>query len=119
MHPHHTPKAPVREVSPGESTALGLQFAMDLGVTIALPAVLFGLGGRYADRYFGTAHLFFFLGLLIAFVLSFTIIFRKLKVILSRMPKDLPPTPRKKDSMDPDTAREQEIIHDLFRPPSV
>ena len=105
----------MKEVPPIESTALGLQFALDLGVTIALPAVLFGFIGRYIDKQLGSAHVFLFLGMGTAFVLSFIIIFRKLKVIMARMPKVVP---KKKEKVDPELAKEQEILHDLFRPPS-
>jgi hypothetical protein len=35
------------------------------------------------------------------------------------MPKDLPRQPKKVlHAIDPETAKEQELLHDLFRPPS-
>jgi len=112
-NPHHPP---VKDVDPKESTLLGFGFAFDLGYTIAIPAVVFGLAGGYADKYLQTSPLFLLLGLLFAFIASFTIIARKVRVILARMPKTLPK--KKKHDVDAETAKEQEAIHDLFRPPS-
>lgn len=106
---------PVKEVSPEESTMLGLAFAWELGYTISLPAIAFGLGGAYLDKYLGTSHWFLFLGMGFAFTISFINIFRKLRVIIRRLPKDLPK--KKKLPVDPETVREQELLHDLFRPP--
>ncbi len=105
-----------KEVSPKDSTFLGFEFALDLGFTIAIPAVLFGLLGRYVDIKWGTSHWFFMLGLGFAFLTSFVSIFRKVRVILARMPKDLP---RKKKPVDPQVDHEQQMLHDLFRPPKL
>lgn len=108
-----------KEVSPEESTVLGLSFAWELGYTIALPAIVFCLGGAKLDRYLGDNHWFFFLGLIIALVLSFMGVYRKIRFIIRRMPKDLPRKPKKiLSALDPETAKEQEALHDLFRPPS-
>ncbi len=78
--------------------------------------MLFGLGGGYLDKTQGTSPLFLLLGLLFAFVISFTIVWRKVKEIMARMPKPLPK--KKKEPVEEDIAREQEALHDLFRPPS-
>lgn len=122
-HSHTTPPADhhVPEVSPVESNALGVEFAMELGSLIAVPAVVFGLVGRLIDKQLGDSHLFFFLGLVLAFAGSFTAIFRKIKVITDRMPKVVPKkkTKENKEEADPEIAKEQEILHELFRPPSV
>ena len=121
---HHPPSAPSsdpphKEVSPEESTVLGLSFAWELGYTIALPAIVFCLGGAKLDRYMGSGHVFFFLGLLIALTLSFFGVYRKIRFIIRRMPKDLPVKPKKAlHAIDPVTAKEQEALHDLFRPPT-
>lgn len=109
---HHEP---IKEVSPEDSTMLGLAFAWELGYTISLPAIAFGVGGAYLDKYLGTSHWFLFLGMGFAFTVSFINIFRKLRVIIRRLPKDLPK--KKKLPIDPEAAREQELLHDLFRPP--
>jgi F0F1-type ATP synthase assembly protein I len=116
MHQSSAPHQPIKDVDPKESTILGFGFALDLGYTIAIPAVLFGVLGGYLDKTYHTSPLYLLGGIFLAFVLSFTIIFRKVKVILARMPKVLPK--KKVVSVDDETAREQEAIHDLFRPPT-
>ena len=95
---------------------LGFGFALDLGYTMAIPAVLFGLLGRYLDKVFGTAPILFLTLLFFAFLMSFIIVFRKVREIMARMPKVLPK--KKIVPADADAVREQEAIHDLFRPPS-
>lgn len=89
---------------------------MELGTIIAVPAVVFGIAGRYLDTLFGTQHLLFFIALALAFLSSFVTIWKKVREIMARMPKIQPK--KKKPPVDPEIAREQEIIHDLFRPPS-
>ena len=95
---------------------LGFGFALDLGYTIAIPAVLFGLGGGYADKYYGTSPYLLLSGLLFAFVVSFTIVFRKVREIMARMPK-VQPKPKTHETIDNESAHEQEALHSLFRPP--
>lgn len=90
---------------------------MELGSLISVPAVVFGLIGRLIDKQLGDSHLFFFLGLALAFAGSFIAIFRKIKAITDRMPKVLPKM-KKKEEADTELAKEQEILHELFRPPS-
>lgn len=116
-----TPKPPaddssVKEVPPAQSNMLGIEFAMELGGLIAVPAVVFGLGGRFLDKYLGTAHFFFFLFIALGFAGSFLAIYKKVKEITARLPKDLPK--KKPAVLDPELTREQEVLHDLFRPPS-
>lgn len=107
---------PVKDVPPAESNALGIEFAMELGTIIAIPAVVFGIAGQALDKHYGTNHLIFFIALALAFVSSFLTIYKKVREIMARMPKIQPK--KRKQHVDPDTAREQEVIHDLFRPPS-
>lgn len=104
-----------QDVSPKESAILGIGFAWDLGFTIAVPAILFGFAGGYADKYFGSSPLLLFAGIGLAFITSAIIIARKLRDILNRLPKVLP---KKKDPIDIESAKEQELLHELFRPPS-
>ncbi len=110
------PAHPHKDVSPKDSTMLGFGFALDLGYTIAIPAVLFGLLGGYLDKRMGSSPLYLFLCLGFAFFISFMIVWRKVKEIMARMPKVLPK--KKVKPVDEDIAREQEALHDLFRPPS-
>jgi F0F1-type ATP synthase assembly protein I len=105
----------VKDVDPRESTVLGFGFAWDLGYTIAIPAVIFGFAGGYLDKYMQSSPLYLLLGLGIAFISSFVIVARKVREIMARMPKVLPK--KKKMDIDSEAAREQEAIHDLFRPP--
>ncbi len=108
--------APLKDVSPQESTILGIGFAWELGYTIAIPAVLFGIGGGYIDVYMDSSPLYLLSGLAFAFILSFTVIARKVQFILRRMPKTLPK--KKKHDVAPEVVRQQEALHDLFRPPT-
>ena len=93
---------------------LGLGFAWELGYSIAVPAILFGLAGGYIDRYLGTSPLFLLILISIAFVISTVGIARRIRTITKRMPKILP---KPKTHVDSEAAKEQEILHDLFRPP--
>ena len=110
------PQTSIKDVDPRESTVLGFGFAWDLGYTIAIPAVVFGIAGGYLDKYMHSSPFFLLSGLVLAFASSFIIVARKVKQIMARMPKVLPK--KKKSDVDPETEREQEAIHDLFRPPS-
>ncbi len=111
--PSSAPKEPVQDVSPKDSFVLGIGFAWELGYTIAIPAVLFGIGGAYLDKYLDVSPLFLLIGMLLACVISFSIIADKLRMIARRMPKDLP----RKVPVTPKEHQEQQEIHDLFRPP--
>ena len=42
-----------------------------IGFATALPLVIFGILGRYLDKIYGTAHWFFFAGLLLATIQVF------------------------------------------------
>ncbi|OGJ59432.1 hypothetical protein A2881_05610 [Candidatus Peribacteria bacterium RIFCSPHIGHO2_01_FULL_55_13] len=120
MDTPHTPPAPPheehKEVSPKDSFVLGLGFAWDLGYTIAVPAVVLGLGGAYLDEnVFDTSPLFLLAGLLLAFVISFSVIAGKIRTINRRMPKDMPK--KKEVVLENPENLEQQALHDLFRPP--
>ena len=119
-HDTPTPQAPEThahpDVSSKDSFVLGIGFAWELGYSIAVPAVAFGLGGGWLDKQFHTSPLCLLVGLALAFVISFLIVAEKIKVINKRMPKDLPK--KKKEPTDPDELAEHRALHDLFRPPS-
>lgn len=61
---------------------LSLRLAWNLGYIIALPAVLFGFGGAYADKHFGTSPWLILTGFTIAILLSGIGVYRKVKEII-------------------------------------
>ncbi|MEK7217834.1 MAG: AtpZ/AtpI family protein [Patescibacteria group bacterium] len=63
---------------------LAVRLAWDMGWIIAIPAVAFGFGGAYVDRWLGTSPVFILLGLALALILSFVGLRRKLKEILEK-----------------------------------
>lgn len=60
-------------------SALSLSF--ELGLTIAIPAVGFALGGRLLDRKFESSPIFLLLGISVAILLSSYLIHRKISQI--------------------------------------
>ncbi len=61
---------------------LALRLAWDLGYIIALPAALFGFGGAYLDKAYGTSPWLLLLGIALAMTISVLGVLRKLKQIL-------------------------------------
>lgn len=61
---------------------LAVRLAWSLGYIIALPAVLFGFGGAYLDKYFRTSPSFLLIGLALALGISAFGVYRRLKEIL-------------------------------------
>ena len=59
-----------------------MNLAWELGYTIALPIVILGFGGAYADKKFGTTPLFILIGIVVAMVLTSIGIIRKVKKIV-------------------------------------
>ncbi|OGJ58130.1 hypothetical protein A3H22_00140 [Candidatus Peribacteria bacterium RIFCSPLOWO2_12_FULL_55_15] len=62
---------------------LAVRLAWSLGYIIALPAVLFGFGGAYLDRTFGTSPWFILPSLALAMGISAVGVYRKLREIIS------------------------------------
>lgn len=54
-------------------------FAFEVGSAIAIPLVVFALGGRVLDRNFDTGHLFLIVGLLLSLISTGIIIYKKVK----------------------------------------
>lgn len=68
-----------RQSEAPESLWGAVSLAWELGYLIALPAVLFGFGGAYLDKYAGTSPLFLLLGFALATLLSGIGVVRKVK----------------------------------------
>lgn len=62
--------------------ALSLRLAWNLGYIIAIPAVVFGFGGAYLDKSWGTSPLFLLIGFTLAVLLSGLGVYRKVTEIL-------------------------------------
>jgi hypothetical protein len=60
-------------------------FAWDIILSIAVPAFIFALGGRWLDARYEMSPLFTLLGLVLAFVIIGIIIPRKAKIMANRM----------------------------------
>ncbi len=76
-------KAPVSATGKNDNRALwlALKLAWEMGYLIALPVLILGVGGAYADRYFGTMPLLTLGGFLLAAILSFITIKRRIRTI--------------------------------------
>lgn len=57
-------------------------FAWELGYSIAIPLVIFTLGGRLLDKKLGTSPWLLLAGLFISIVVTFYIVYQKLMVII-------------------------------------
>jgi F0F1-type ATP synthase assembly protein I len=75
--------------------ALGI--AWELGYVIAIPIVVFALGGRLLDKHFNTSPWLLLAGILISIVLSSIGLVWKFKKLMNTMetPKELPPSDKK------------------------
>ena len=83
--PAVAPNEPL-EASKKESKELGfllsLRLAWNLGYIIAIPAVVFGFGGAYADKRLGTSPWLLLGGFTFAIALSGFGVYRKVKEII-------------------------------------
>ena len=60
---------------------LAIRLAWNFGYIIAIPAVLFGFGGAWLDRRFGTSPVFLLIGFALALAISGMGIWRMVKQI--------------------------------------
>lgn len=74
---------PVPVPEPSQRSVLwgSLELAFELGYLIAIPIVLFGLGGRFLDRWLGTSPWLLLIGIVLAVVLSGVGVSRKIRAI--------------------------------------
>lgn len=73
----------MRVPEPSQRSVLwgSLELAFELGYLIAIPIVLFGLGGRFLDRWLGTSPWLLLAGIVLAIVLSGIGVSRKIRAI--------------------------------------
>ncbi|NMC87441.1 MAG: AtpZ/AtpI family protein [Candidatus Moranbacteria bacterium] len=57
-------------------------FAWELGYSIAIPLVIFTLGGRLLDKKFGTSPWLLLIGLFLSIIVTFYIVYKKLMDII-------------------------------------
>lgn len=57
----------------------GLALGLQIGLSVSLPLVLLGLGGRWLDRYAGTFPLFFLCGMVVAALLGLALVARSVR----------------------------------------
>ena len=65
-----------------QSAWMALKLAWEMGYLIAIPVVLFGMGGAYLDKSLQTMPLFTLLGFALAAAISFVAVRRRLVAIL-------------------------------------
>lgn len=72
-------------------TALG--FAWQFGYTVAVPLVLFTLGGRLLDKRFGTHPWLLITGVLLSIIISTTALIAKATKIMNQLDQNIPAKP--------------------------
>ncbi|MEK7516510.1 MAG: AtpZ/AtpI family protein [Patescibacteria group bacterium] len=66
------------------STWSALALAWELGYTIAIPIVIFAIGGRFLDKKLGSSPIFLLLGILLALIVSGVGVYRRTKRIMNQ-----------------------------------
>ena len=74
------PESEKKPEPPVDWTVYSMVF--ETGYTIAIPLVLFALGGRYLDKVLGTSPLILLAGILISIVISSVLIYKKVSKII-------------------------------------
>ncbi|HEY4479085.1 MAG TPA: AtpZ/AtpI family protein [Candidatus Paceibacterota bacterium] len=59
-----------------------VNFALELGFTIAIPIVLLALLGRLLDRWWGTSPWLLLIGIFVSMIVSIALIYKKTKDVL-------------------------------------
>ncbi len=75
---------PSKPASANDSLWSALSLAWELGYLIAIPAVLFGMGGAYLDKHLHMSPLFMIAGFLLAFTTSSVFVYRKVRSLTPR-----------------------------------
>ncbi len=66
-----------------ENTWSALGLAWELGYMIAIPLVVFAIGGSFLDKYLGTSPIFLLVGILTSILLTSWMVYRKVIKLLS------------------------------------
>lgn len=74
--------------------AQALSLAWELGYTIAVPLVVFALGGRLLDRAWGTSPWLLLTGVLLSIAISTALVLRKMQSIMAAAQPPEPTTPK-------------------------
>ena len=70
------------EKKPSSGLMYALSLAWDLGYIIALPIVILGFGGAYADKHFTSSPLFLLIGIGLALTITAIGVYRKVMMIM-------------------------------------
>jgi uncharacterized membrane protein YfcA len=84
MNEQPQPPAKKKQESIKDALWLSVQLVWDMGWIIAIPIVVFGFAGAYADKHFGTSPLLLLIGFALAATLSAIGVKRKLKRIIEK-----------------------------------
>jgi len=71
----------------GNPTWSALALAWELGYTIAIPIVIFAIGGRFLDKKLGSSPILLLLGILLALIISSVGVYRKTMKVMSETNK--------------------------------
>ncbi|MFA6099698.1 MAG: AtpZ/AtpI family protein [Patescibacteria group bacterium] len=74
---------PKKPVDNGLSLAQAFGLAWQFGYTMAIPLVVFAIGGRLLDKYFNTSPLFLLIGIIVSIAISSIMIGTKAVKIIS------------------------------------
>lgn len=76
---------------PARPYAMALALVFQMGLIIAIPVFLLGLGGAYADRHLGTSPYLIIAGFGVAALISTVAIRSKVRTIIADYKREFPP----------------------------
>lgn len=62
-----------------------ISIAMQLGYTIAIPLVIFAIGGRILDKHYNSSPVFLLIGIVLSVIISSVLMFIKIQRILNEI----------------------------------
>jgi hypothetical protein len=81
--PTPTPATPEMQKKEEQNVWSALNLAFELGYMIAIPALVFGFAGAYADKAWGTGPYLMLAGFVLALLSSGLAIWRKIKKVIA------------------------------------